>query len=176
MRAALFLILLGACASSSARSAPDRVILESSDGIRWRIGNPGAQIKLAVPADTAFSLIKAAYQKIGIELGTVDPAARRVGNSNFTLRRQFGGRPLSAYVSCGDGLTGPLADRAQVFLSLVSTVDATPGGAVISTILEATAQDISSSSSRVACGTTGRFESELRKSVDLIADVSATLR
>lgn len=172
----LFVVLLTACASTGARTAPDRVLLESPEGMIRRSGNPVAQITVAVPVDTAFSLITAAYQKLGIEVKTFDPVTRRVGNSNFILRREFAGKPMSSFLNCGNDLTGPFADRARIFLSLVSTVEAKSGGAVINTVLEATAQDIATSSDRKYCGTTGLFESELRDAVETIAEVRASLR
>lgn len=174
--AVFFLVLLAGCASGGARTAPDRVVMETSAGMTRRTGNPVVEVEVALPPDTAFTLIKAAYERIGVEVKSVDPVTRRVGNSNFILRREFGGTPLSAYFDCGDGLTGPFADRARVFVSLMSTVHAKGGGAVITTVLEATAQDVATSSDRKHCGTTGKFESQLREAVEMMVEVRTSMQ
>lgn len=105
--------------------------------------------------------------ELKIELKVRDSTAGLVGNMELVKMRSLGRTPLSRYVSCGQGMTGPNADSYRVYLALIAFVDTVPGkGTRLGVALAAAAQDLQGSSKQpVKCSTTGALEGQIRKSV-----------
>jgi hypothetical protein len=77
--------------------------------------------------------------------------------------RRLGERPVSTYLACGSGLTGPNADSWHVYYNLGLVVGpAANRGSTLSMTFTAEAIDIPNGrNERVACTTTGQFELEI---------------
>ena len=75
--------------------------------------------------------------------------------------------PLSRYLECGSGLTGPFADRYRIEMLVRTTiVPAGTGGVRVESYVEASARNPEGSSNTgVACATTQRLEREIAQRV-----------
>jgi hypothetical protein len=165
-----------ACATTSTPGDPaggrERVI---ASGVQMRDGSavlsattPGAQrTTIAAPPATVLPAVKTVYGALSIPITLDDAATGRIGNANFWKARRLDGDPLSRFVSCGEGLTGPRADSYRVYLSLVTTARPGPDGdSVLSTELIASASDVAAGNpDRIPCGTTGVLESRIAERV-----------
>ncbi len=170
---------LAGCASSGSSSSPtnqpDRTILTTDRLVRTTVA-PSARVPIDAPAAQVYSALAEAYLELGVDTKLIDTGARRIGNIDFFMSRRMGGRPISEYLSCGDTPHGgAIADQYRVFMSLVSTVhEAGQKGAELETAFSAYARDQRGvSSDRIACGTTGRLEERIRKTVALKLGVPA---
>jgi hypothetical protein len=125
--------------------------------------------KFAVPAapSRVFEAIKAVYEELGVPPGTHDPSTGRVGNADFWKQRRFANEALSTFLNCGDSFTGPVANNYRVYMSLMSVVRPDgKGGSELETAFTAQAQNMEGTAGdRIACGTSGRLEERIRKSV-----------
>ena len=128
---------------------------------------PNAKAPIAAPPSRAFEAVKKVYDELGIPPGTNDPANGRYGNSDFWKSRRLGNESLSAYLNCGETFTGPVANNYRIYISLVSIVRPDGKGASeLETAFSAQAQNMEGTSAdRIACGSTGRLEEHIRKSV-----------
>jgi hypothetical protein len=74
---------------------------------------------------------------------------------------------MTAFVDCGSGMTGPNASSWRIYISTITVVQPNnKGGTNVQTVFVPTGQDISGTSSdRVPCATTGRFEELFLKKV-----------
>jgi hypothetical protein len=74
--------------------------------------------------------------------------------------RQLAGRPMTEFVDCGSGMTGPKAATYKIYMSLLTMVIPDgKGGTTVQTTFVPTGQDMTGNSSdRLPCATTGRLE------------------
>jgi hypothetical protein len=161
--AALFSV---ACASASASSSPtvvsdpSGVITSDARGRQITIGHDGAVAdSLATTADSAFQALVRAYGELGIATPLLDLRGRRVGDPRMSASRSFKGSPLSRFLSCGDGITGPRANNDRIMLSVVSeSKPRSGGGALLETRVTAVAIDTGGRGGQAQCTTTGELE------------------
>lgn len=117
---------------------------------------------VAGPADSVYHVLKAYFADLKLEMKEDDPVARQFGVKRLRLVRRIGKRPISLYLSCGEGLSGPNADLWHVFLNLGAQVTPAPKGAKLQMLVNAEAVDVPGGrSERVPCTTTGRLEFEI---------------
>ena len=117
---------------------------------------------VAGTADSAYRVVKAYFADLKIALKEDDPVARQLGVKRLRVVRRIGQQPLSLYLSCGEGLSGPNADLWHVFLNLGAQVTPATTGAKLQLLVNAEAVDVPGGrSERVPCTTTGRLEFEL---------------
>ena len=171
------MVLLGlagtaACASSgtsgSGLPAPsDRIVAMDNHGTYRTTVAPNQKVAIPVAPSRAFEAVKAVYGELGIPLGVNEPATGRVGNADFWRTRKLGNEPISTYLSCGDSFTGAAADSYRIYISLVSAVRPDgKGTSELETLFTARAQNMEGTAGDpVACGTTGRLEERILKSV-----------
>jgi hypothetical protein len=128
---------------------------------------PNAKAPVPAPPNRVFDATKLVYAELGVPEGTHDPATGRIGNTDFWKQRRLGNEPLSSYLNCGDSFTGPLANTYRIYISLLSQVRPDgKGGSELETAFHAQAQNMEGSSGdRIACGSTGRLEERIRKTV-----------
>jgi hypothetical protein len=83
------------------------------------------------------------------------------------MSRRLGNESMSAYLNCGESFTGPVANNYRIYISLMSIVRPDGKGASeLETAFSAQAQNMEGTSGdRIACGSTGRLEERIRKSV-----------
>lgn len=168
-----FIAACAACASSPSsdpRNVPapsDRTIAVDDQNIYRTTVPPSAKAPIAGTPERAFEALRSVYAELGIPPAIMDAKTFRIGNTNFWLARRLGGQSLSTYLNCGDTFSGPVADTYRIYMSLVSTLRADgSGGSELETALYASAQNMEgASTARIPCGTSGRLEERIRKTV-----------
>ncbi len=94
-------------------------------------------------AGRAFAALAQVYAQLKVPAGVRDSARMIVGNPQFRVRSDLGGKPLAIYLDCGQDVYGLYADIAPVEMSLVTFL-APQGGSTIEvrTVLVARAVEI----------------------------------
>ena len=174
MRCSTLLLLIGnaACASSGSHvpdvSTPsERTVAVDDQQVYRTTVLANAKVPIAAPPGRAFDALKKVYEELGIPPGTNDPASGRIGNTDFWKQRRLGNEAMSGYLNCGESFTGPVANNYRIYISLLSVIRPDgKGGSELETAFHAQAQNMEGSSGdRIACGSTGRLEERIRKSV-----------
>jgi hypothetical protein len=125
---------------------------------------PNAKVTIAAEPARVFAALRPVYEELGIPVATADAAINQVGSSNFFRTRKLGNERISMYLSCGNSVTGVIADDYRIYMSVTSQVRADgKGGTELETEFSAFARNIDGSASeRIACGTTGQLEERIR--------------
>ena len=174
MKSAWIVIVISsvACASGGSSSGniqtpTDRVIARDNEAVIRTTVAPNAKATISAEPARVFAALKPAYDELGIPVATVDAALNQVGNSNFWRTRKLGSERISLYLSCGNSVTGVIADDYRIYMSVMSQVRADgKGGTELETAFTAFARNIDGSASeRIACGTTGQLEERIRLGV-----------
>ena len=166
MRRFELVVLVLAAACSSAGSAPP------TGGIQQQsvtLGGTGASTSimlthesatnvhdLVAPLDRVWGALPAAFDSIGIQPATIDPATHTMGNMNFKVHGRLKGTPLSRFIDCGQSTqVGANADNYDIVMTFaVQTKAGDPGRTWLAVSLDAVgrpatfAQDYSQCSSR----------------------------
>lgn len=117
---------------------------------------------VALSADALWAALPAAYQAVGIEVGTIDHENRMIGNRRLRVSRRLGGQPLSRYLRCGDTPFGaPQADQYPVELSVLTRVVPDGDRSRMETSVQASAVNAANGGARTACTSTGAIERAL---------------
>ena len=119
--------------------------------------------QLAAPVARSWEALRAAYDSVGVAVGTLDPRTYTIGNLGYKVRQRLGRAPLSRYLDCGGSTqVGPNADSYDVMLSVTSTL--TPAGAeatTLTTTVEADARPATFNQSWMRCTSKGALEKRL---------------
>lgn len=119
--------------------------------------------QLAAPVARSWEALRAAYDSVGVAVGTLDPRTHTIGNLGYKVRQRLGRAPLSRYLDCGGSTqVGPNADSYDVMLSVTSTL--TPAGAeatTLTTTVEADARPATFNQSWMRCTSKGALEKRL---------------
>lgn len=152
------LLALGS-ASARAQATPATVILPGFRGV-VKLDTVGTVESVPGPAGAVFSMVRAAFDSLGIAQQVHDSTAGVVGNLELQLTRRMAGKPMSYWVDCGVGHTGPTANQYRVHLALLVTVaPSSAGGASMRTAVAAGAQAYGGPlGDPIACQSTGRLE------------------
>lgn len=160
-------VVLGVATALPAQTYRARVWLPAYPNV-IALDTIAVRSEFPAPRLEAFKVTAAVMElELKIDLKIRDSTAGVVGNMELVKMRSFGRSPLSRYVSCGHGITGPNADRYRVYLALVAFVDTVPDkGTRLGVSLAAAAQDIEGSSKQpVKCASTGALEGQIRRLV-----------
>ena len=165
--AALLLCALG-CASSShlpptIDDSNPRMVATTQAGQVIETTDPtvARQVRVLAPKDTVMAVLLQVYSDLNIPVGTLQAGEGRIGNLNLHVpSHTIGGKPLSAYLNCGQSPTaGSRADQAAVTISLLSTVVAAGDSAsTVITDLTGQARNYGESTDAVHCQSTGVLE------------------
>jgi hypothetical protein len=164
------IVAIGGCASSSGSATTSeglqRTILTDDRTYQTTVA-PNSRFNLAAPPERVWAVLADVYSDFKVEVKTLDRATWRMGNPNIIVMRQFAGEAMSAWVSCGDGFTGPRANNERIYLSILSTIHPNPkGGSDLEVGVSAGAQKVDGTSAdRTACGSTGRLEARIHRAV-----------
>jgi hypothetical protein len=165
MRRALLLIALTACAPANnpgeeATPRQAAIYQDPTTGTLLADRPRSVAIDLAAPPASVWIAVKKVYADLDIPLSVESPAAHQIGNENFYKSRQLAGQPMTQFVDCGSDMTGPKAASYRINMSLLTTVAGDgKGGTNVQTTFVPMGQDLSGTSSdKIPCGTTGRFE------------------
>jgi hypothetical protein len=157
----------GGTSSGNLQSPSERVVARDNEAVVRTTVAPNA--KVTIPAEPArvFESLKPVLEQLGIPVVTVDAARNQVGNSNFWRTRKLGNDRISLFLSCGNSVTGVIADDYRIYMSVMAQVRADgKGGSELETAFTAAARNIDGSATdQVACGTTGQLEERIRLGV-----------
>ena len=122
---------------------------------------------LPIPADSAYTLLRAVYAKLAIPVAQQDASQRSIGNRGLKARRQLGGLGMEKVLDCGDKIGIPNAETWDIQMDISSyvTPDGT-GGSQVWTRIQALGNDPSLSGRDLTpCSTRGDLEAKIGNSV-----------
>ncbi|HEY4130819.1 MAG TPA: hypothetical protein VGM50_09390 [Gemmatimonadaceae bacterium] len=164
----LSIISASACASGGAtQSAVTRTpvaIYESPEtGTLFANRAPAAAVSIDAAQPTVWLAVKKVYADLEIPVTVQNPASHQIGNDNIVKSRQMAGKPMTAWIDCGSGLTGEKALEYRIYASMLTDVVSDgKGGTTVRTTLVPYARDMASGTAdRIVCTTTGRLEQEI---------------
>ncbi|HEV2148563.1 MAG TPA: hypothetical protein VGR37_14260 [Longimicrobiaceae bacterium] len=169
------IVLVSACASTAAGTGETGVV-RSTTTVSGSTGTVilesysdrgGAAFVVPAEVDRVWAALPAVYNQLGIPMGTSVPATRTYGNTSLQLGRTLAGKPVSAWLNCGEGPFGaPLANSYRVVASIVTTLAPGANGQTqLRTMVNATATNRGVSGAPVNCGTTGALETLIAERV-----------
>lgn len=126
----------------------------------------GQQASLAADAGAVFSALEASYEMLQISLSRRDPQARVIGNDGLKMRRELGKLQLRKAFDCGGTSGMPNSETYTITASIISSVSAQgDNAAVLTTVIDASAENPNFPGSGVRCSSTGVIESAIEKEV-----------
>lgn len=127
----------------------------------------GTLYEVPFPAARTYAAVLAVYDALKLPSEVRDSLAGRVETGVFHRRGDIGGRQISTYLSCGDGITGPYADSYRVYMIVMTTIEPRgPDRSAIRSVLLGGAVNVSEGARQpMACESTGRWEIRLHKEV-----------
>ena len=143
---------------------PLLVMVSSGTGIRYNRDIRVVTANLSGTPAVLWPQLKAAFSALGLPVTASAGADHALSAQNAEFNGTFDKAPMSRVVNCG--LTSMGAQRAnayRVWLTVASQLQAADTGSTLRTTVVATAQDPSSSTASVQCGSTGMLEEELAK-------------
>jgi hypothetical protein len=127
---------------------------------------------MGTPREVPFTPIKvfAALEKVYAEMKVkpeVHAAPFQIGNQAFYARGSLAKSRMSAWVDCGSGMTGPIADDYRIYLGLVTFVEVTVGNtSVVRTVLVGNAINVTEGKLPTQrCKTTGELELKIHETM-----------
>jgi len=159
-------VLVASCASPASRPGvpvPTRAVVRVSGYEHAELWDEKDQSSITLPVSLAeaWEALPDVYMGLEIPLTQRTPGDLTLGNPGFETR-SIAGESMSHYVDCGTSLSGVIANRYDVTLSLLTRVQAGPeGGARITTVLEAWAEPRVTRGDPVHCRSKGTLEEEI---------------
>jgi hypothetical protein len=127
-------------------------------------------MSFAAPIDSVWGALKTTMKNYDLPLGFEERSAWELGNQGAKIYHRLGSNPVSNYLRCGDGPTGPRADSYVVYVTFLSVLRPNQGaGVALYTAITGQAVDLAGGrNDPINCATTGRFEQEVGKQVNKI--------
>ncbi len=167
-------VVLGACGAAPAAGvapAPTTSVATGTSGARG-VGleiskrADGINAQLAASPARVFAALDAVYPKLEIPLSVRDPAKGVIGNEGLKFRRKLGDLTARRILDCGGTSGMPNADTYSLRMSIVSSVTAVEGGqSLLTTVIQATAENPNFPGSGVSCSSTGVLEDRIAADV-----------
>ena len=171
---AMLSTLLGCAAPNSADTAASPVVatvrsahtLEGEYGVSYdRRADDGIVVaKVVATPVSAWDALLAAFSTRRVTLSILDRPAGRMGDTAVVMVRQWNGKSVSRYFSCGSTLTGPRADSERIRAVLLAQLSRLRGDSLAIAIHfsgAGTAMASGNSSTPSVCTSTGQAEAEL---------------
>ena len=126
-----------------------------------------SSVVVTAPRDEVWAALTEVFKALDIPVSYSDQPAGEIGTVKARMMRRLGKEPLSGYLRCGEGLTGPNADSYMVYLSVAAFVKpAADGQVVVASLVTAHAIDLPNGRNDVMyCTTSGRLEEKIGKAV-----------
>ena len=120
----------------------------------------GTPYDVPFPLARVYQVLLGVYAELKIPTEVKDSATGQLGSQMFYRQNTLGGKQISTYLSCGDGITGPNADYYRVYMNIWSTLSPkNDHSVVLRTAYLAGAVNVSEGSRQpMPCETTGRLE------------------
>jgi hypothetical protein len=167
----LFLLLAGLGGPLSAQR--ERVVIVIPGQItRVVTDTMGTPIAYDAPPRLVFQALVKAYESLDVPVTLKDSVEGKVGNLKFHKSGRLGGQQISAFLSCGDGVTGPNADSYRVYMALRSVVvPSGENGSILRSTLFGGAMNVAEGARQaMPCESNGRFEILIGKLVQARLD------
>jgi hypothetical protein len=148
------------------RPAPDLRTIVIDGGVRTsetKVRQEGSigEIRLLANPSQVWAVLPGVFQKLDIDVTTVDPDDGVLGNVAFRTRSVEGQR-MSHYFDCGSGLPSILSDTHTVTLAVLIHLFPEPNGVtVVKTTLDAFSSDRALSGNATHCVSRGRLEQRI---------------
>ena len=167
MRHLLLLAFLAAPALPEAATAQAPIVVRALVGRTGRIlaDTMGATFDVPVSAARSFAMLDSVFADLKVPTAVRDPAVLQIGNLEYVKRGSFAGRRMSAWVDCGNSMSGPRADNYRIELGLVAFVSAVGReSSIMRMAVIGTALDVGEAARpTIACFTTGALERRLHE-------------
>ena len=138
--------------------------IETMNRLRERPEGVTDATPFSSPIDSVWAALKATLVSLEAPIGFEERSTWQIGNAEAKMYRYLGKNPLSSYLRCGDGPTGPNADSYVVYVSFLSALVPAKDTVSLITLLTGRAVDLAGGrNDPVQCSTTGRFESAVAK-------------
>ena len=126
IRALAMLAVLTGCASPSPSTPVSRpeTVYAGTTALKINPDNGATTKTLDAPLDRVWLRLPTAYDSVGIPLTLMDPRRHVMGNEGFKVRQTLAKRRLSGYFECGSTQVGPNADSYEVYLTILTTLEA----------------------------------------------------
>ncbi|MEP7384670.1 MAG: hypothetical protein ABI910_23570, partial [Gemmatimonadota bacterium] len=159
-------LLVPAIVPATAQGVSATVVLPGFRGV-VRMDTVGTTESVPGSVGQVYAAVRRAFDSLGVAQALNDSTRGLVGNLELRLLRRFAGQPMSRWVDCGVGHTGPTANLYRVHLALLATVSPAPGGgANLKTSVAAGAQALGGPlADPIACQSTGAIETRLTELV-----------
>lgn len=169
MRYTWLVLAIVACSSASGGSAgapPTRETVKVAVGPQETMDitrdNDVRTLQLGAPRARVWTALMATHDAIGLAPSVVDAGA---GTASFVHQnsKRLNGRPLSAYVDCGRGSSGPRADIYNVTVRVNHVLRAQGSGdnTTVYTVVNAWAKPVGMTGDPVQCHTLGTLEKKI---------------
>jgi hypothetical protein len=131
------------------------------------IDSGSVDVTLPASAGAVFFAARQVFFELKIPTPLADSARGYLINGRFIKLRSLAGSPLSAYLNCGYGMTGPNADSFRVTMAIAALVDAiSPNTSRLRlTVLAGAESTEGASKSAVTCGSTGVLEERILRTI-----------
>ncbi len=157
--------LIGCASSGVVNEQQDPVLVMIANGGSFRYNKDVRVITSSVDGSpaTLWPRLNSTFASMGLPVTERDSTKYAVAAQNASFNGRFMNQAMSRIVDCGDTPTGSRANAYRVWLTVVSQLQPSATGTTLRTSVTAKAQDPSSSTSSVQCGTTGVLEHEIAK-------------
>jgi hypothetical protein len=118
-------------------------------------------VEIDGPPAAVFSLLRAVYEEVGIEVNHLDSRSRVLGHNDLRVRRRLGNVPLSRYLDCGRTQGSPSADTYEITLQIQTQVRDNTSNSTVQTTLAATGASVNFPGAPVRCTSTGELEKRI---------------
>jgi hypothetical protein len=158
-------IAISGCATGSmVNQERDPVLVMVGNGTDLRYNKDVRVITADVSGSPAslWSRLNNAYASLGLPVTERDSSVYAVAAQNAQFSGRIGGGQMSLVIDCGLTTVGSQrANAYHVWLTVASQLLPSAKGSTLRTTVIAKAQDQSSSTAAVQCGTTGKLEHEI---------------
>lgn len=126
-------------------------------------------VTMSASAGAVFWAARQVFFELQIPTPMADSARGYLINGRFIKHRSLIGSPLSTYLNCGSGITGPNADAFRVTMSIAAFVDSTgPHTSRLRVSVFAGAESTEGvAKSAVACASSGVLEERILRTIRL---------
>ncbi len=121
---------------------------------------------LLAPPNAIWPKLVTVYSALSIPITSIDTIGHVLGAVRASVTGRIGKRQLSSIVECGQTAYGsPRANSYRISLTAVTELAPDKGGTKVSTVVTATAQEESVSSTPAQCSSTGALERDIATGV-----------
>ncbi len=161
-----FVVVMFLIASSVGAQRPAAVRLPGHPG-PMALDSGAVDVRLPASAGAVFFAARQVFFELKIPTPLADSAQGYLVNGRFIKLRSLAGSPLSTYLNCGVGMTGPNADNFRITMAIAALIDATDANTSrLRLNVLAGAESIEGvSKSAIACGSSGILEDRMLKTI-----------